>query len=65
MGAVSHERGERLHQDISQMGKKYSGKLNPNILVDSCLGLIRATPTGEYKKQKKKKWVFNDFSFCG
>ena len=61
MGAVSHEHDERFHQDISQMGKKYSGKWNSNIFADSCLVLIRATPTGEYKRQKKKKWVLINF----
>jgi hypothetical protein len=55
MGAVSDEHVERFHQDISQMGKKYSGKWSPNILAASCLGLIWVTPTSEYKRQKKKK----------
>jgi hypothetical protein len=54
MGAVSNEYDERFHQDISQMGKKYSGKWSPNIMAESCLSLIRAKPTGEYKRQKKK-----------
>ena len=54
MGALSNEYDERFHQDISQMGKKDNGKWSPNILADSCLSLIRATPTGEYKRKKKK-----------
>ena len=54
MGAVSDEHGERFHQDISQIGKKYSGKWSPHILADSFLSLKRATPTGECKRQKKK-----------
>jgi hypothetical protein len=33
-------------------------------LADSCLSLIRATPTGEYKR-KKKEWVFNEFLKLG
>jgi hypothetical protein len=57
--AVSDELGERFHQDISQMGKKYSEKWIPNIMADSRLSLTRATSTGEYKMKKKKKWVIN------
>jgi len=55
MGAPSDEHGEKFHQDISEMGKKYSGKWSPNIMSDCCLSLIRVTPTGEYKRQKKNK----------
>jgi hypothetical protein len=55
MGSVSDKHGERFQQDISQMGKKYSGKWCPNIIADPYLNLIRVTPTGEYKRKKKKK----------
>jgi hypothetical protein len=34
-----------------------------NILADCCWSLIRETPTGECKMEKKTKWVFNGF-FC-
>jgi len=34
MGAVSDENGERFHQDISQMEKRYSSKWNPNMFTD-------------------------------
>jgi hypothetical protein len=54
MGAVSNEYDERFHHGIPQMGKKDNGKWSPNILADSCLSLIRATPTGEYKRKKKE-----------
>jgi hypothetical protein len=54
-GAVSDELGERFHEDISYIGKKYSGKWSPNIMADSCLSLIKATPTGEHKRQKNEK----------
>jgi len=32
-----------------------------NILADYCWSLIRETPTGECKMEKKMKWVFNGF----
>jgi hypothetical protein len=55
MRDTSDEHGERFHQDISQMGKKYSGKWNPNIMTDYCLRIIRVTRTGKYKRSEKKK----------
>jgi hypothetical protein len=30
------------------------------MLADCCWHLTRETPTGEYKGQKKTKWVFNE-----
>jgi hypothetical protein len=33
------------------------------VLADYCWNLVRGTPTGEYKRQKNTKWVFNEF-FC-
>jgi hypothetical protein len=53
MGAVSCEDGERLHRDISGMEKGYSGKGMPNVLADNSWILIRETPTGEYKRQRR------------
>ena len=55
MGAVSDEHGERFHQDISQLEKRYSGKWNPNFLADFCWTLIRETSTTEYKRQRTTK----------
>jgi hypothetical protein len=34
------------------------------VLADYYWSLIKKTPTGKYKRQKKMKQVFNDF-FCG
>jgi hypothetical protein len=36
MGAVSGEQGERFQQNISQTGKRYSGKWSPYMLADYC-----------------------------
>ncbi|GBP20941.1 hypothetical protein EVAR_9510_1 [Eumeta japonica] len=36
LGAVSDEHGERFHQDISNMEKRYQGKWSPNMLADYC-----------------------------
>jgi len=48
------EHGERFHQDIFQMDKRYSGLWSPNMLADCSWSLIRETPTGKYERQKKK-----------
>jgi hypothetical protein len=42
------------------MEKRYSGKWE---LKYCCWSLIRETPTGKCKMEKKTKWVFNGF-FC-
>ena len=31
LGAVSNEHGERFHQEISIMKRRYQGKWNPNV----------------------------------
>jgi len=53
--AVLDERGERFNQDISQTEKRFSGKCSPIMLADYCWNLVRETPIGEYKRQKKNK----------
>jgi hypothetical protein len=52
MAAVSDEYGENA---ISEMEKGFDGKWSPNMLADCSWSLIRATSTGEYKRQKKRK----------
>ena len=54
-GAVSNDHGERFHQDISSMGKRYQGKWNCAMLADYCRTLARDAPTMEYKRQAKRK----------
>jgi len=39
MGDLSDERGEKFHQDISQIEKKYSGKWSPRMLAEYCWSL--------------------------
>jgi hypothetical protein len=49
MEAVSNERGEKFIQDTSQTEKRYSGKCNPNMLVDYSWNLARETSISEYR----------------
>ncbi|UYV81741.1 hypothetical protein LAZ67_20002178 [Cordylochernes scorpioides] len=44
LGAVSDEHGERFHQDISSMEKRYQGKWSPVMLADYCWNLKRDLP---------------------
>jgi hypothetical protein len=55
MGAISDEHGERFHQEISQMEKRYSGKCNENMLADFCWTLHRETSAKDYKRKKTSK----------
>ena len=53
-GDVSDEHGERFHQDISEMEKRYQGKWNSSMMADYCWMLNRDIPSSEYKRQSKK-----------
>ena len=54
-GDMSDEHGERFHQDISTMEKRYKGRWNASMLADYCWNLIKDTPETDYKRQTKKK----------
>ena len=57
MGDVSDEHGERFHQDISVIEKRYQGKFSPNMLADYCWSLQREDEdtTGNKRKCKVRK----------
>ena len=46
--AVSDEHGERFHQDIKEMEKRYDGVCTPNMLTDYCWTLVRDNPDESY-----------------
>ncbi|UYV77585.1 hypothetical protein LAZ67_15001631 [Cordylochernes scorpioides] len=50
LGAVSDEHGERFHQDISSMEKRYQGKWCPAMLADYCWTLKRDLPQAKIAK---------------
>ncbi|UYV84312.1 K02A2.6-like [Cordylochernes scorpioides] len=49
LGAVSDEHGERFHQDISSMEKRYQGKWSPCMLADYCWTLKKDVPQANTK----------------
>ncbi|KAJ8703931.1 hypothetical protein PYW07_011074 [Mythimna separata] len=51
LGAASDEHGERFHQDISSMEKRYQGKWSPNMLADYCWTIKRDQPEAKHSRK--------------
>jgi hypothetical protein len=51
LGAVSDEHGERFHQDIANMEKRYQGKWSPSMMADYCRTLKRDVPQAKYARK--------------
>ena len=60
-GAVSDEHGERFHQDVATMERRYKGKWSPSLLADYCWTLLRDTSDIEYKRKSKYRLSGHDF----
>lgn len=50
LGAESDEQGERFHQDLLMLERRYQGVWNENMLGDYCWGIIRETNPNSYKR---------------
>ncbi|UYV70862.1 hypothetical protein LAZ67_8000908 [Cordylochernes scorpioides] len=55
LGAVSDEHGERFHQAISSMEKRYQGKWSPAMLADDCWALKRDLPQAKEERNYPSK----------
>jgi len=53
-GMASDEQGERFHQEIATMEKRYQGKWSPFLLADCCWTLVRNAPEQLHKRQAKR-----------
>jgi len=51
LGAVSDEHGERFHQDISAMEKRYQGQRSARMLADYCWTMKRNVPDAKHRRQ--------------
>lgn len=51
LGAVSDEHGERFHQDVLDMEKRYQGKWSPAMLADYCWTLKRDVSDAKYSRK--------------
>jgi hypothetical protein len=60
-GMASDEHGERFHQEIATMEKKYQGKWSTSMLADYCWTLTRNAPEQLHKLQAVKSQVEADF----
>ncbi len=57
LGAVSEEQGERFHQDIKGMERRYQGRWNVNMMADYSCMLHREDPRIAYKRQSGKRSI--------
>ena len=53
LGNVSDEHGERFHQDIAAIEKRYKGKWSVGMLADYCWSIKRDGSDLKHKKQKR------------
>ena len=53
-GDVSDQHGERFHQDIAVMEKRYQGRWSPSMLADCCWTLVRDQPNLPYSRKAKR-----------
>ena len=51
LGEVSDEHGERFHQDIVAMEKRYQGRWTSSMLADYCWTLKRDVPEANYRRK--------------
>ena len=52
---VSEEQGERFHQDVKVIKKRYQGRWNCNMMADNCWSLMRDAPYEVHKRLATKK----------
>lgn len=57
LGAVSEEQGERFHQDIKEMERRYQGRWNVNMIADYCWSIHRDEPQADYKRKCGRRSV--------
>ena len=53
LGAYSEEQGERFHQDIKEMERRYQGRWNVNMMADFCWNLMREIEKRGVKRKGK------------
>ena len=53
LGAVLDEDGERFHQDIAVIKKRFKGKRSTGMLAECCRSLKRYKPEEEHKRRRR------------
>lgn len=59
LGDYSEEQGERFHQDICEMERRYQGRWDATMMADYCWCLKRHNIDQEHKRKSKKRSFFN------
>ncbi|GFU98556.1 uncharacterized protein TNCV_3653871 [Trichonephila clavipes] len=59
LGAVSEEQGERFHQDIKEMERRYQGRWKVNMMADYCWMLKRENSQEYSRKTEGVKSVLH------
>lgn len=59
LGDVSDEHGERFHQELKAMERRYQGIYDTAMMGDYIWTLIRETDCSEYKKQRRSQQFFH------
>ncbi|QQP53101.1 Uncharacterized protein FKW44_005452 [Caligus rogercresseyi] len=55
LGSVSDEQGERFHQDIRDMEKRYQGRWDSHMMADYCWNIVRDNPNLQHKRRSSKR----------
>lgn len=58
LGDVSDEHGERFHQQLKEMERRYHGFYNTAMMGDYVWSLIRHTNNDVYQKQRRSHQFF-------
>ena len=61
---VSDEHGERSHQGILAMEKRYEGKRTSSTLADYCCTLKRDVPDAKYRRKSYASTFYGKVSVC-
>lgn len=54
LGDVSEEQGERFHQDMKEMERRYQGRWNVSMMADYCWMLHRESPPNAHKRKSSR-----------
>ena len=57
MGAYSEEQGERFHQDVKEIERRYQGRYDARMMGDYIWGLVRECHL-DYSRQSRKSSHF-------
>jgi hypothetical protein len=53
LGAVNEEQGERFHQDVKEVERRYQGRWDVNMMTDYCWSIARDNPSREHSRTSR------------